>query len=131
MDLDRIEVVSWDVDGTLYSRPRMIRALVAYGLQRPFAALRDLGPLERFRAEMARARRAGGRLPGPVTRDRSTEARWYGPAIARAGLRPGVRELWRHFQDRGLKQVVLSDYHCDYKLTALGLEGAFDPCFAG
>jgi HAD superfamily hydrolase (TIGR01509 family) len=131
MDLRNIELVSWDVDGTLYSRPRMVRALVAAGLRSPLAALRDVVKLERFRAQMARARRAGGRLPGPITRDRSTEARWYGPAIARAGLRPGVRELWAHFRDRGLRQVVLSDYHCDYKLAALGLEGAFEACYAG
>jgi putative hydrolase of the HAD superfamily len=131
MDLRDIEVVSWDVDGTLYSRARMIRALVVRGLLHPLAALRAVWPLERFRRQMQRARRAGGRLPAPVARDRAVEARWYGPAIARAGLRPGVRELCAHFQRRGLRQIVLSDYHADYKLEALGLGGAFDVCYAG
>ena len=131
MDLRDLEVVSWDVDGTLYSRPRMIRALVMRGLVHPIAALRAIGTLERFRREMQRARRRGGVLPAPVARDRAVEARWYGPAIARAGVRPGVRELTAHFAARGLRQVVLSDYHADYKLEALGLGGAFERAYAG
>lgn len=130
MDLTGIEVVSWDVDGTLYPRGKMVRALLWRALASPWRALVELPGLGRVRRAVEAARRTGGRLAAPLARDRAVEAAWYGPAIARAGLMPGVRELVACFRARGLVQVVLSDYECDYKLRALGLEGAFARTYA-
>lgn len=135
-----IEVVSWDVDGTLYELPAMVRAVVragARGLVRaPRRSLGELERLRRFRAAMARVRRRGGELaPGDLPADRDAlvalEARWYGPAIARVGVRAGVGEALATFAARGLRQIAVSDYRAHYKLVALGLEHHFEAVYAG
>ena len=83
-----LEVVSWDVDGTLYSLPRLRLAVARYALAHP-GQWRELVELERWRAAMDRARRAGGRLapyPGRA-RVRELERRWYGEALGVVGWR--------------------------------------------
>ncbi len=147
-DLDRLEVVSWDVDGTLYSLPRLrlaiaattLRGLVTGRLVRNVRELRELG---RWRARMDGVRRAGGSIAAVYggadaatvraqrERVRELEQRWYGDAIARIGPRREVGPLHAALRARGVRQVVLSDYDSDYKLAALGLGGAFDAVYSG
>jgi len=136
----RVQVVSWDVDGTLYSLGRMILWL-AWGLVASVAVLRfwrgvaELRALARVRRAVDRARAAGGVVPAALLAERlalrEVEARWYGRAIARAGLRPGVRLVIERLDAKGIRQVVLSDYEAGYKLAALGVEGRFSTCYAG
>jgi len=136
-----VTVVSWDVDGTFYNALRM--SLTLWQLAMP-CLLGPNGPrnrqelrrLQKFRREMNRFRARGGALPekggfwqGP-SRAR-VEERWYGEAISRVGTRESVREVVAHLRYMGLRQIIVSDYDCGYKLRVLGLEGAFDEVFAG
>src|SRR6187397_1533326 len=99
MDLDRLQVVSWDVDGTLYSLPRLrwaiARRALAGVVRGGFARnWRELRVLAAWRARMDAVRRADGNLAAVLAeaalleereRVRTLERRWYGEAIARVG----------------------------------------------
>lgn len=137
---DRVRVVSWDVDGTLYSLWRMslwlslLLAGSALSL-RFWRGVAELRALARVRRAIDRVRAKGGVVPAALLLERraldAVEARWYGRAIARAGLRPGVRALLGRLEGAGIRQVVLSDYEAGYKLAALGVERAFAARYAG
>jgi putative hydrolase of the HAD superfamily len=134
-----IEIVSWDVDGTLYDLGRLKRTIAWQTLgglcTRPLRTVREHARLRRFRRAMNRVRARGGALgPGDLEqRDQllALEQHWYGRALARAGLRAGVRELIDDFAARGLRQIVVSDYEAAYKLRILGLDGVFEHVYAG
>lgn len=135
-----IELVSWDVDGTLYDLRRMMRAMVWLGVRGLLGAgavrnVRELRRLARFRSAMARVRARGGALAGELPADRAEllelERRWYGRAIARVGPRPDAVALLDRFTAAGVRQIVVSDYRADYKLALLGLTDRFDRLYAG
>lgn len=143
-----IEVASWDVDGTLYSLPRLRlavtrAALRALGDQRSLRALHEMRELARWRERMDEVRRRGGDLAalyaGPdgaaTRRDRERarvlETRWYGDALAEIGIRPEVVGLYDALRARGIRQVALSDYDSGYKLAALKLTDRFSAVFSG
>ena len=67
VDLASIEVVSWDVDGTLYSIERLKRRLFVLLLRdiacgRGRAAWAELVQLQRYRSSIEAARTRGGTL---------------------------------------------------------------------
>ena len=138
-----IRVVSWDVDGTLYSIGRMKWQLLRLAARRAVCGrleeFAELQNLARYRASIDRARSKGGALESSLWRNGrpgrrgllDVERRWHGPAIRRAGPRAGVTELLTTVAARGLLQVVLSDYRARYKLEALGLEDRFDSTYEG
>lgn len=140
--LDRIKLVSWDVDNTLYSVGRMKWRLMGLLLReiasgRGRAARRELAALRRYRASIDAARAAGGAL-GEALRKESrreillnAERRWYGHAIRRTGPRAGVADLLSFLAARDIPQVALSDYEAAYKLQALGLEDSFVSIYVG
>jgi len=139
-DVTRWDLVSWDVDGTLYSMPAVKRAVIRRALLGLFSFrivrnIREFSSLGRFRKQMAAVRDAGGALPEDALAGRDSlleaERRWYGPAIGKVGLAPGVLALMAAFDDAGVPQVVVSDYVADYKLAALGLSGRFERAYAG
>lgn len=136
---DDIELVTWDVDGTLYSMPAVKRAVIFAAIRGLFSLriarnLRELSLLGRFRKSMARARSAGGQLPDGALAERdrvlAAEHRWYRPAIEKVGVAPGIFELMDRFDRAGIRQVVVSDYRADYKLEALGLRDRFAASYA-
>ena len=141
MDLASIELVSWDVDGTLYSIERLKRRLFFLLLRaiaggRGRAAWAELARLQRYRASIEAARTSSGnRDPIPDKDERAAllrlERDWYGRALRRAGPRRGTIELLEFFAGRKMTQVVFSDYRADYKLDALGLESRFTSIYAG
>jgi putative hydrolase of the HAD superfamily len=135
-----VEVVSWDVDGTLYDMGRVVRRLAwlaaGRGLVSPMRTWRELRALSRLRAAMRRVRERGGAIgPGDVPPGRAAlaalEERWYGAAIGRAGPRPGLLETVQAIAARGVRQVVASDYEAGFKLRALGLADHFERAFSG
>ena len=139
---DRIRLVSWDVDGTLYSVGRLKWRLAGMLLReaargRVLAARGELAALLSYRAKVEAARSAGGflgeDLRDGVRREALTdlEARWYGRAIKETGARAGVRELLSFFAARGIPQVALSDYPAAYKLDSLGLRDRFAAIYVG
>lgn len=140
--LNPFRVVSWDVDGTLYSASRlkwlllgMFAREVAGG--RGGAARRELAELRLYRARVEASRSAAGlfaeALREGAYRERllELEGRWYGRALARAGPHPGVADLLAFLSERGIPQVVLSDYRAEYKLEALGLRDRFASVYEG
>jgi HAD superfamily hydrolase (TIGR01549 family) len=140
IDMARVEVISWDMDGTLYDLPSMKahvrRMALRAALRAPLTVIREQRALARLRAAMGRVRRSGGDLAGlELADDRAwlaeLERKWYLEAIRRTGPRPVVPALLLRLAARPLRQVVLSDYASTEKLEALGLEKVFERCFSG
>jgi phosphoglycolate phosphatase/putative hydrolase of the HAD superfamily len=137
-----IKLVSFDIDGTLYSIRRMKWHVLGMFLReavrgRGLAARRELAALSGYQAAIDVARLAGGTLDETLqkhhSRERllSVERRWYGPAIQKTGTRAGVTNLLSFLATRDIPQVVVSDYEAAYKLEALGLDGRFTSIYVG
>ena len=142
INLEQIGLVSWDVDGTLYSVSRLKWRLAGMLLReaargRGAAARGELAALLRYRTKVEAARRAGGVLGGALRDADSRQAlldlelRWYGRAIKETGTRAGVGELLSFFNAGGVPQVVLSDYPAAYKLDSLGIRDRFAAVYVG
>src|SRR5687768_8241131 len=142
MELDRIKLVSWDVDGTLYSIGQMKGRVMGMFLRevgngRGLAAKKELEALSHYRKTIDAARVAGGTLSRTPEQQQarellfSVEKRWYGPAIQNTGTRPGLNDLLTFLAARNLPQVVISDYDAQYKLEALGLQDRFASIYVG
>jgi putative hydrolase of the HAD superfamily len=141
LDFRTIKLVSWDVDGTLYSARSMRLHLLQLLIRRVAAgegrrALHDFRLLKRFHARIEAARSEEGTLGesnDTVDQEemRSIQHRWYEPAIRLAGPQPGLAPVLSHFREKNVRQVAWSDYECDYKIDALGLTGWFAATYAG
>jgi len=140
--LPQIKLVSWDVDGTLYSINRMKwrlmrRFLVEVAGRRGLKARRELAMLMRYRAQVNTARPNGGELAENFLEQNGredvleVEKRWYGLAIQQAGPRAGVNSVMAFLAESGIPQVVISDYEAKYKLDSLGLAGRFSSIYVG
>jgi len=137
-----LELVTWDLDGTLYDREalkRSVRQRLTKAV-RPgsWRSARDAGrALRKHRVHEARVRAAGGVV------DAAAAAFWTGPlwsaflagfflpALAHIGPWPGVRRRLDRVAAAGVRQVVVSDYPVHDKLRALGLQDCFQGGFAG
>lgn len=142
ISLDRTKLVTWDVDGTLYSLRRMKWHIAAKYIRKVIKgegalARRELVYLKRYRGMIDRARADGGDLSDVLRDDldlRSLESlalRWYVEAITKTGPRAGVEHVLTMFRDRGIVQVASSDYEAGAKLQSLGLEKYFDAVYVG
>jgi HAD superfamily hydrolase (TIGR01549 family) len=142
LKLHSIKLVSFDIDGTLYSIRRMKWHLLGMFLRevaggRGLAARRELAALRGYRAAIDLVRLAGGALDETLqkqhSRERllSVERRWYGPAIQKTGRRADIINLLSFLAARDIPQVVISDYEAAYKLEALGLAGRFTSIYVG
>jgi len=141
LDLTGIEVVSWDVDGTLYTMHHLSKAMRGIWIGRLLEGrllqdIYDLMQLWQFRREMTRVRASGGEIDVAGLRaiqgkDIEAEMRWYGQAIESIGPRAGVVETIDRIAGAGVRQIVVSDYRSDYKLQALGLDCRFERVFSG
>ena len=134
-----IRVISWDVDGTLYSLKRLKRA-IAWQLAgqairgRMGGSLSELTALRQFQLRFDRSR--GHWDQNVVTRSERSrlmrmERKWYGTALRSIGPEAGVVSALSYFADRGFTQIVISDFESHYKLRALGLERFFSRSFSG
>ena len=135
---DQVRLVSWDVDGTLYSvekmKLRLFARLVALTLTGGGRkASQDLKVLKLRRQLIDQARVAGGVLDGTVIGESQveTEKRWYFEAIRKTGPRPGLVEVVEFLHAQSIEQVVYSDYESEYKLDALGLTNLFQKIYVG
>jgi HAD superfamily hydrolase (TIGR01549 family) len=137
-----IRLVSWDIDGTLYSIRRMKWHLTRMCLSeaargRAVLAGKELAALRRYRSRINAARSTGGALTEFFLEQNCREAllemekRWYGPAIEKTGLRRSVTNVISFLAARDIPQVVFSDYEADYKLESLGLAGRFASIYVG
>jgi FMN phosphatase YigB (HAD superfamily) len=117
-------------------RWQLYRMLAQQVVRGRLGGFTELEKLKRYRAGIDDARSNGGELaPSPPETDREgllmIERRWYGPSIHRAGPTPGVMDVLAYFAARDIPQVVLSDYHAQYKLESLGLEDRFASTYEG
>lgn len=125
---DGIRLVSWDVDGTLYSERALRRAL-----WRRVLSLRNLAEVSGLRATLREVnrQRAGDarvrpeRAPTDPTRLAAQEE-FLTEFLKHIPPRPEVIGLLERAKAAGIRQVVLSDFPCEKKLAALGLSGFFD-----
>jgi FMN phosphatase YigB (HAD superfamily) len=130
-----IKLVSWDVDGTLFSYQRLAVTLLRLaplkwretGLIESCRHLRETWD---FHALVEKQRRqADSRvceeqlLPYTTTYAREKHAMQL--ALARMAPPANVRQALESFDRAGIVQVALSDFECDYKLRALGIERYF------
>ena len=138
-DFGAVRAISWDVDGTLYSKRRVASrlwfAMLAASLRgRAREAWEVALELRRFDKQMELVRAGGGRIPRDDARTNrrvELERRWLAPAIAATGPRPGVADTLRYFGKQLEFQVALSDFECGHKLASLGLADAFSTTYAG
>src|SRR6266850_165437 len=96
-----IRLVTWDIDGTLYSIRRLKWHLMRMFLSetargRALLAGKELAALRRYRSRINAARSAGGALTEFFLELNCREAlleiekRWYGPALQKTGLRKSI-----------------------------------------
>ena len=138
-DFGAVRAISWDVDGTLYSKRRVTSrlwfAMLAASLRgRAREAWEAAAELRRFDKQMELVRARGGRVSPDDARTEQRveiERRWLSPAIAATGPRPGVADTLRSFGKQLEFQVALSDFECGHKLASLGLADAFSATYAG
>ena len=139
---DSFDLVSWDVDGTLYSIRRMKLHLMRMILSevlcgRGLSASKDFAALRRYRTRIRAARSSGGAIDESLLnqdyRERLLEIvkRWFGPAIQKTGPPAGVTNVLSFLAASDIPQVVLSDYEADYKLKSLGLADRFASIYVG
>lgn len=142
ISLSTISLVTWDVDGTLYSLRRMKYYLLGQFLREIIGskrrlAHRELSELRYYRQKIDRARAKGGALDGNLRNEvdfASLEAlrqRWYVEAVRKAGPRPGVDGVLIGLRKKGIPQVVFSDYDAESKLKSLGLADRFEALYIG
>lgn len=138
-DVGAVRAISWDVDGTLYSKrsvaSRLWFAMLAASFRgRAREAWEAAAELRRFDKDMELVRARGGRVtPDDARTERrlELERRWLSPAMAAAGPRPGVANTLRFFGKLLEFQVALSDFECGHKLASLGLADAFSATYVG
>jgi len=142
IQFDPIKLVSWDVDGTLYSLGHMKWRLMCMFLSEVargagLSTAKEFAALRRYRARIDAGRLAGGAVAESLLKhdDREIllemERRWYGPAIQKTGPRAGVTDVISFLASRDIPQVVLSDYEAEYKLSSLGLAARFEAIYVG
>jgi FMN phosphatase YigB (HAD superfamily) len=141
MDWNQVELVSWDLDGTLYDRAafwRAFRARAMVGLRpgRFFQTIRELWLLRRYRRWIESTRSQGGEIivrPTPLVGERADQIidDWLSGAIREAGSSAGVREMMQALAVRGIRQVLVTDLRCLGKLHALDLPQCIETIFEG
>lgn len=125
-DYRGIRLVSWDVDGTLFS---YIRLAVDLLRSQPFT-LTELAEIWDFHRSVEKQRRDAGCsvIPSEMERTKATQCREkkaLEAALRRIPPRRPAVELIQQFAAAGIPQVALSDFECSYKLEALGLNKYF------
>ena len=143
VDWDRVKVISWDVDGTLYDMRLMVRALRGLALRhlltgRWYHLWRGGRALRRHLQFVKRVRGYGGDLTSL-----SSQSPWHHPdhevwlktyllpAVERAGLRMGMRACISSISSIGIRQVIVSDFRAKDKLDIFKLTAHFSELFAG
>lgn len=142
-----VKAVCLDLDGTLYSQPRLRRAMVIrllfYLLLRPRKGYQAIRTLSIYRRAQEQLR---GMVPGTdigeaqlmLTCELTGESResvvtcidrWFEEAplpLLPRFIQPGLLEFLGEAKRRGIKLAVVSDYPARAKLNALGVSEYFD-----
>ncbi|MDP6945449.1 MAG: HAD family hydrolase [Myxococcota bacterium] len=140
LDWDSVEVVSWDLDGTLYALEPMVQAFKRNVLSdllkgKIWGTATGIYTLWR-RLTTMRAVRARGGIDGLPTPSDDTHvklrmARWHSEAVGDVGAQPGLADLLKAIDIAGRRQIVITDYEAEGKLDALKLPIPFERVFEG
>lgn len=133
-NLSEICVVSWDLDGTLYSMDTMKKVLYRHlmgSILGGASRVRDAAMLIQLNAAMSRCRgdteRVASFLDSPKGETfLQLQAHWIAKALAECGPRTEAVSTIEALRALGLRQVVCTDYVVGEKLEQLGLASAFD-----
>ena len=141
-DHGQIDLVSWDLDGTLYD-PKAMRQAVARRIAvavatGQWASARAAGrALRQHKATDRRVRSAGGGVD-PEALSFWTGPLWAAfmkdfmlPSLKAIGPFPEVVSLLDEIAASGRRQIVVSDFDGADKLAALGLTDRFSEVFSG
>jgi FMN phosphatase YigB (HAD superfamily) len=136
-----IRLVSWDVDGTLFSYSRLLMALLRLSPLKLQACgwiglANQIRDVCRFHQTVEAQRRCDdSRVDVEALRSFGSiqveEQAALAAALRITGPRPVVLDTLKAFRAEGVPQVVLSDFESDYKLKALGLHGFFARKYSG
>ncbi len=124
-----IRLISWDVDGTLYHRGALVRALLWDAVCHP-SRWPDLFRLRRRERVLDRARATALLSDAPpatvvsVADDERLDD-WLVQAIRKLKPRRGAMRVLTAARALGLVQIVLSDFSAERKIAALGLTSYF------
>jgi len=140
IDWEKVEVVSWDLDGTLYALKPVVQAFKRNILRDLFRG-KILGTLAagfslwRRLTTMNQVRKRGGvqGLPKPAenTNIKMQMVRWHSDAVESVGAQQGVFALLKAIESAGKRQIVVTDYEAKEKLEALNLPVTFEHVFEG
>lgn len=138
--LKKIRVVSWDVDGTLFSFAHLARQL----LRRTVDSVKSKGWIKTGRAvcqllhyyKLVEKQRCSTDCVVVLSEfEELRECRIYERealefALSRIKPSPDALQLLQYFAKNRVIQVALSDFECDYKLEALGLSQYFQKAYS-
>jgi FMN phosphatase YigB (HAD superfamily) len=128
-----IKLVTWDVDGTLFSFRQLAAELIRLSPKRIgriglMTLAKELSQVWRFHRIVERQRRTAVVVEEELRPFHRIEAEEnYAMEVALRSLQPSdnVLGLLRYFKKAGVLQVALSDFDCGYKIEALGLSHFF------
>ena len=133
-NMSEICVVSWDLDGTLYSmdamKTQIIRQLMG-SVTRGVSGMTEAVTFLRLNHKMSQLRgnpiAVSSFLKGPKgQRFLALQAEWISKALVHCDPNPGVPALIEQCRSRGLRQVICTDYPIGQKLERLGLVSGWD-----
>jgi FMN phosphatase YigB (HAD superfamily) len=135
--LSGIKLVSWDVDGTLFSYKRLALELFLKAIRNSswgntFKNLREIFEFHRT-VESQRLQNGSEVDSKKLIRFKHAQQREKDALkIALTSLlpRPNAVALIRKFAAQGIVQIALSDFECQYKLEALGLHKHFEKAYS-
>ena len=135
-----IRLVSWDVDGTLFSHVRLLAPLIRQfarcgmesGWRNSFERLHETW---KFHRTVENQRQAPNSMVlaselEPFENIYALERRALDKALQTIRPRSRALAMLRRFSSDGVPQVALSDFECDYKLKALGIRQYFDDTYS-
>jgi FMN phosphatase YigB (HAD superfamily) len=134
-----IKLVSWDVDGTLFSYKRLAFKLLSNAFKNICIAgwsttvknLREVFEYHRI-VELQRLNESQVDATNLMRFKAAQECEKEALRIALNGLPPrsNVIRFIQEFAQNGIRQVALSDFECEYKLEALGIRKHFEKAYS-
>jgi FMN phosphatase YigB (HAD superfamily) len=134
-----IKLVSWDVDGTLFSYKRLVSKLLSNAFKSVHIAgwsstVKNLREVFEFHRIVERQRLNDSKvdLTNLMRFNAIQEHEKEALKVALSGLLPrsNVINLIHKFTLHGIRQVALSDFECEYKLEALGIRNHFEKAYS-
>jgi FMN phosphatase YigB (HAD superfamily) len=135
MDLSKIKVISWDLDGTLYSLPSMKIKFIGIVLKQFFSlnldAIKEFYELWRLHKKIRFYRYHDKCELGDddIQNFCRISSKWYGRAIKQTGAFLDIEKVVNFLSDK--KQVIVSDYRVEGKIDQIFKKPFWEKSYAG